>query len=155
MEERTTGGPGDRPPLGGRNGELPMFSPNRFPSRRALQRTPPPTLSHRIFRWPGSQTRGSLFLVPNSPPTPPPPGNRPPAQPSEIPMSYLRHMSCVALLALSATLSPGQDPSPRNENLPSTAETPVASHMPEVRLRKLHLVRPDLIPYPIAYDVYC
>jgi hypothetical protein len=26
---------------------------------------------------------------------------------------------------------------------------------PEVRLRKLHLVRPDLIPYPIAYDVYC
>ena len=26
---------------------------------------------------------------------------------------------------------------------------------PEVRLRKLHLVRPDLIPYPIAYEVYC
>jgi hypothetical protein len=25
----------------------------------------------------------------------------------------------------------------------------------EVRLRKLHLVRPDLIPYPIFYDVYC
>jgi hypothetical protein len=25
----------------------------------------------------------------------------------------------------------------------------------EVRLRKLHLVRPDLIPYPIKYDVYC
>jgi hypothetical protein len=26
---------------------------------------------------------------------------------------------------------------------------------PEVRLRKLHLVRPDLIPYPIALEVYC
>ena len=26
---------------------------------------------------------------------------------------------------------------------------------PEVRLRKLHLVRPDLIPYPIAYEVCC
>jgi hypothetical protein len=26
---------------------------------------------------------------------------------------------------------------------------------PEVRLRKLHLVRPDLIPYPVAYEVYC
>jgi hypothetical protein len=26
---------------------------------------------------------------------------------------------------------------------------------PEVRLRKLHLVRPDLIPYPIAHEVYC
>jgi hypothetical protein len=27
--------------------------------------------------------------------------------------------------------------------------------LPEVRLRKLHLVRPDLIPYPIAYEVVC
>lgn len=26
---------------------------------------------------------------------------------------------------------------------------------PGVRLRKLHLVRPDLIPYPIAHEVYC
>ena len=25
----------------------------------------------------------------------------------------------------------------------------------EVRLRKLHLVRPDLIPYPIFFEVYC
>ena len=25
----------------------------------------------------------------------------------------------------------------------------------EVRLRKLHLVRPDLIPYPIAHEVCC
>ncbi len=31
----------------------------------------------------------------------------------------------------------------------------LASRGMEVRLRKLHLVRPDLIPYPIAYDVYC
>jgi hypothetical protein len=29
------------------------------------------------------------------------------------------------------------------------------TYRPEVRLRKLHLVRPDLIPYPIAYAVYC
>jgi hypothetical protein len=27
--------------------------------------------------------------------------------------------------------------------------------LPEVRLRKLHLVRPDLISYPIAYEVIC
>ena len=26
---------------------------------------------------------------------------------------------------------------------------------PLVRLRKLHLVRPDLIPYPIEFAVYC
>lgn len=25
----------------------------------------------------------------------------------------------------------------------------------QVRLRKLHLVRPDLIPYPISFEVYC
>jgi len=25
----------------------------------------------------------------------------------------------------------------------------------EVRLRKLHLVRPDLIPYPIHFEIYC
>jgi hypothetical protein len=30
-----------------------------------------------------------------------------------------------------------------------------ANIQPTVRLRKLHLVRPDLIPYPIAYEVYC
>ncbi|MGF1632683.1 MAG: hypothetical protein ACFCVE_02435 [Phycisphaerae bacterium] len=23
------------------------------------------------------------------------------------------------------------------------------------KLRKLHLVRPDLIPYPVAYAIYC
>ncbi len=26
---------------------------------------------------------------------------------------------------------------------------------PEVRLRKLHLVRPDLIPYPIMVEIVC
>lgn len=24
-----------------------------------------------------------------------------------------------------------------------------------VRMRKLHLVRPELLPYPMAYEVYC
>jgi len=36
----------------------------------------------------------------------------------------------------------------------SKGETPMAWHQ-EVRLRKLHLVRPDLIPYPIAFEVCC
>jgi hypothetical protein len=31
----------------------------------------------------------------------------------------------------------------------------ITSLRPEVRLRKLHLVRPDLIQYPLAYDVIC
>jgi len=34
-------------------------------------------------------------------------------------------------------------------------EQPTARLSPEVRLRKLHLVRPDLIPYPIQLEVYC
>jgi len=37
----------------------------------------------------------------------------------------------------------------------TAGETPMAGMYPEVRLRKLHLVRPDLIPYPIAYEVCC
>jgi hypothetical protein len=42
----------------------------------------------------------------------------------------------------------------------SSARTPTGPNIDsvaryEVRLRKLHLVRPDLIPYPIKYDVYC
>lgn len=26
---------------------------------------------------------------------------------------------------------------------------------PATRIRKLHLVRPDLIPYPLAMEIYC
>ena len=37
----------------------------------------------------------------------------------------------------------------------SQGETPLSKLPPEVRLRKLHLVRPDLIQYPIYYEVYC
>jgi len=39
--------------------------------------------------------------------------------------------------------------------VPAAPHDAVGYMPPEVRLRKLHLVRPDLIPYPIAYDVYC
>jgi hypothetical protein len=31
----------------------------------------------------------------------------------------------------------------------------VAAGLIEVRIRRLHLVRPDLIPYPIAYEIIC
>ena len=36
-----------------------------------------------------------------------------------------------------------------------TPGTQVAGRLIEVRLRRLHLVRPDLIPYPIAYELIC
>ena len=33
---------------------------------------------------------------------------------------------------------------------------PVATIKPlEVRTRRLHMVRPDLLHYPIQYDIYC
>jgi hypothetical protein len=34
-------------------------------------------------------------------------------------------------------------------------KTQVAAGLLEVRIRRLHLVRPDLIPYPIAYEIIC
>lgn len=48
----------------------------------------------------------------------------------------------------TAPVPPGATPS-------TLGSSEVAGIRPEGRLRKLHLVRPDLIPYPIAYEVYC
>jgi len=58
----------------------------------------------------------------------------------------------LAFIVTSVRPSPGasKDVSPDNSIGPVTQ-----SYYPEVRLRKLHLVRPDLIPYPISYEVYC
>ena len=38
-----------------------------------------------------------------------------------------------------------------------TASPPaeLAALPPRSKMRKLHLVRPDLIPYPIVFEVYC
>lgn len=50
----------------------------------------------------------------------------------------------------------GSAPTPEIDAMTAAPETsPLAGIRPEGRLRKLHLVRPDLIPYPIAYEVYC
>jgi len=57
-------------------------------------------------------------------------------------------LSVLALLLLTTATPPAAS------GTNSKGETPTAS-MHEVRLRKLHLVRPDLIPYPIAYEVVC
>ena len=40
----------------------------------------------------------------------------------------------------------------REVTVPTPDDATTASG--EVRLRKLHLVRPDLIPYPISFEVY-
>jgi hypothetical protein len=56
-------------------------------------------------------------------------------------------------LALAALLfmpaAPGKSKAVTNDPL-EFARVPTA-----VKLRKLHLVRPDLIPYPLFFEVYC
>ncbi len=63
-----------------------------------------------------------------------------------------RLLFAVYLCALTAVLNCGT-------NAKSTPASPSQDQFtrlpPEVRLRKLHLVRPDLIQYPISYEVYC
>ena len=63
----------------------------------------------------------------------------------------LRLVARIALvIALGWTITPIAQPS--DAGVPASEEH---ASVREVRLRKLHLVRPDLIPYPIAYEVCC
>ena len=58
-----------------------------------------------------------------------------------------------ALAALGMLLLAGSD---RPAATAEASDAPVAvARIHEVRLRKLHLVRPDLIPYPLAREVFC
>ena len=58
----------------------------------------------------------------------------------------------IAMLLSAGMIPPASARTPHDATSPNDADI-VARY--EVRLRKLHLVRPDLIPYPIHYDVYC
>jgi hypothetical protein len=65
---------------------------------------------------------------------------------------FLSRAFAIAML-LSAGMLP---PAPaRTPTLPTAATGEDAAARYETKLRKLHLVRPDLIPYPVCYDVYC
>jgi hypothetical protein len=71
-------------------------------------------------------------------------------------------LPAVALLALASAPTPAgrgepaAPPQPAAAAATGAAEGDVLAGPPSgVRLRKLHLVRPDLIPYPIAFEVYC
>jgi hypothetical protein len=57
--------------------------------------------------------------------------------------------------ALSGTAQPADPSADRVASPAITSEQPTARFLPSIRIRKLHLVRPDLIPYPIAYEIVC
>ena len=61
-----------------------------------------------------------------------------------------RSIVLVGLLCATVTR-----PAQSSDAAPPAAPGEQAVVRAEVRLRKLHLVRPDLIPYPIAYEVVC
>jgi hypothetical protein len=65
-----------------------------------------------------------------------------------------RLLSISLLLAVSLFTTGAQSvsTSPANAIIPSG---PRADLLPEVRMHRLHLMRPDLIPYPIDYEVVC
>ena len=68
-----------------------------------------------------------------------------------------RVVRCLAVVALLCGIAP-RPASQESASAPvgtESADAPLAAVRPEVRLRKLHLVRPDLIPYPIASEIYC
>jgi len=58
-------------------------------------------------------------------------------------------LSFAALVCTAPTIKP-TGPQP----IAPSADTVTSVH-PEVRLRKLHLVRPDLIHYPLSVEVIC
>jgi hypothetical protein len=68
-------------------------------------------------------------------------------------IGFLSRVFALAMLVSAGMIPPA--PSARTPVPNTPAEDAVANTRIEVRLRKLHLVRPDLIPYPIHYDVYC
>jgi hypothetical protein len=64
---------------------------------------------------------------------------------------FLSRAIAVAMLSAAGMIPTAHSSAAR---MPTLTGDSVATRY-EVRLRKLHLVRPDLIPYPIKYDVYC
>ena len=59
------------------------------------------------------------------------------------------------VVALALSLTGGVAVQPAAQVNDSVATAKGSQYVPEVRLRKMHLVRPDLLPYPISFEIYC
>jgi hypothetical protein len=67
-------------------------------------------------------------------------------------LQILRAVFAAALLALPASGSTATAATLSSTGAPTTLNS---DSSPQVYLRRLHLVRPDLIPYPIAVEIFC
>jgi hypothetical protein len=67
-------------------------------------------------------------------------------------LRILRAALAAAVLALPAAGSTQPPASAKATGCPVTLNS---DSSPQVYLRRLHLVRPDLIPYPIAVEIFC
>jgi hypothetical protein len=56
--------------------------------------------------------------------------------------------ACAGAMPAIPAAPPAASPAAQNSDA-------LAGVLPEVRIRRLHLVRPDLILYPLAYEVLC
>jgi hypothetical protein len=64
----------------------------------------------------------------------------------------IRRFISLTLIACAIITSTGL---PSDNDNAGIRGTQIASGLIQVHIRRLHLVRPDLIPYPIAYEVIC
>lgn len=66
-----------------------------------------------------------------------------------------RLLAClIGVVALSAAI-PGHGDAAAAEAVQRSGAPEVAGATSGGKLRKLHLVRPDLIPFPLSFEVYC
>ena len=72
-------------------------------------------------------------------------------------MPMIAHLLLPCLLLLTPTAGPAPEQVHAGPAANRAVEAAVAASdfLRTAKLRKLHLVRPDLIPYPLAYEVYC
>jgi hypothetical protein len=67
----------------------------------------------------------------------------------------IRRLLASALLVCVTVIPSGVCANDAGAGLKGQQPTQIAYRRIEVRLRRLHLMRPDLIPYPIAYEIIC
>ena len=69
-------------------------------------------------------------------------------------MKLMSRMMIAAIVLMAGMIPPHTGARTPTKNIPAIEQREQTAAR-DTRLRKLHLVRPDLIPYPIHYDVYC